>query len=192
MKQRIQTIFGNQISSTLSEFNASFSVPRKQSQNESVLSDSTISTLSSESSLLSTDTQPVRFQFESKCNWNYQLQEEDCEVHGYITGFISRIGSSHNSSDRGNVNLKSKGNQSKQLLFVNNRFVEYKKVRLYTISNLQLIDLFVQVWRDYEPRTMPVIVLNIILPTSYYDINLSIDKKQILFMKVREVERSHF
>lgn len=31
---------------------------------------------------------------------------------------------------------------------------------------------------------MPVLVVNIILPPSYYDINLSIDKKQILFMKV--------
>ena len=31
---------------------------------------------------------------------------------------------------------------------------------------------------------MPVMVMNIVLPPSYYDINLSIDKKQILFMKV--------
>lgn len=77
---------------------------------------------------MNTETSSVQYQFESKCNWSYQLKEEECEVHGYITGFISRIGSSANSSDRGNVNLSSKGNQSKQLLFVNNRFVEYKKV----------------------------------------------------------------
>lgn len=35
---------------------------------------------------------------------------------------------------------------------------------------------------------MPVLVVNIILPPSYYDINLSIDKKQILFMKVNNMK----
>lgn len=87
-----------------------------------------------QSSVLTVDSPSVQYNFESKCNWTYQLPEEDCEIHGYITGFISRIGSSTNSSDRGNVNLSTKGNQSKQLLFVNNRFVEYKKVRVCLLS----------------------------------------------------------
>lgn len=81
-----------------------------------------------QNSVLSVDSPSTQYKFESKCNWAYQLPEEDCDIHGYITGFISRVGSSTNSSDRGNVNLSTKGNQSKQLLFVNNRFVEYKKV----------------------------------------------------------------
>lgn len=45
------------------------------------------------------------------------------------------------------------------------------------------MNCFVQVWRDYEPRTMPVLVINLILPPHYYDINLSTDKKQILLFK---------
>lgn len=102
-------------------------VPRQVSQNNSLLSETTQST-SVDSSVLSDTTPAVKYRFESKCNWHYTLEEEDCDVHGYVTGFVSRIGSSTNSSDRGNVNLSSKGNQSKQLLFVNNRFVEYKKV----------------------------------------------------------------
>ena len=70
----------------------------------------------------------VDYEMESTCVWNAELKEDPSCIHGCITGFISRIGSSTNSSDRGNVNLSYKGNQSKQLLFVNNRFVEYKKV----------------------------------------------------------------
>ena len=57
-------------------------------------------------------------------------QSETCDLFGYVTGYISRIGSSSNSSDRGNQNLSYRGNTSKQLLFVNGRLVEYKKVEL--------------------------------------------------------------
>lgn len=46
-----------------------------------------------------------------------------------------------------------------------------------------MLNAFVQVWREYEPRTMPVLVMNVVLPPQYYDINLSTDKKQILLFK---------
>ena len=59
------------------------------------------------------------------------------------------------------------------------------------INNEQLIDCFNQIWRDFEPRTLPVFILNIILPPSYYDINLSIDKKQILFMNVMNIRKDY-
>lgn len=42
------------------------------------------------------------------------------------------------------------------------------------------MNTFLQVWREYEPRTIPILVINVILPPHYYDINLSTDKKQIL------------
>ena len=142
VKQRIQTIFGNQVSATLSEFNAKFVIPTKKSQNDSILSESTVSSNNNSiiedcnSSILSNEGTSVQYEFESKCNWRYELQHEECEAYGYITGFVSRIGSSSNSSDRGNINLSTKGNQSKQLLFVNNRFVEYKKVNNQTMNDL--------------------------------------------------------
>lgn len=46
------------------------------------------------------------------------------------------------------------------------------------------MNALIQVWRDYEPRTLPVIVINFILPGEYFDINLSTDKRQILFVRV--------
>lgn len=70
----------------------------------------------------------IDYEIEPTCIWNTELKEDTHSIHGYFTGFISRIGSSFNASDRGNISYSSKGNQSKQLLFVNNRFIEYKKV----------------------------------------------------------------
>lgn len=44
-------------------------------------------------------------------------------------------------------------------------------------------------WREYEPRTLPVMIINFVLPPDYYDINLSTDKKQVLFVRVGVEER---
>ncbi|CBK22999.2 uncharacterized protein [Blastocystis hominis] len=70
--------------------------------------------------------------------------------------------------------MSSRGNAAKQLIFVNGRMVEYRKI----------MNALIQVWRDYEPRTLPVMVINFILPGEYFDINLSTDKRQILFVRV--------
>lgn len=90
------------------------------------IQESSVSSLSSQS--INDSVYGIDYELEPTCIWNTELKEDNTNIHGYFTGFISRIGSSFNASDRGNVNLSSKGNQSKQLLFVNNRFIEYKKV----------------------------------------------------------------
>lgn len=93
---------------------------------ERSLNDSSVSSGGSESSRL-------LFSFSSQCDWNHNLvdQSDTCDLFGYVTGYVSRIGSSSNGSDRGNQNLSSRGNTSKQLVFVNGRLVEYKKVWLW-------------------------------------------------------------
>lgn len=110
----------------------SVSQPSEESVlSESVLSESVIGNdLSMNSS--GTESSQLQFSFSSQCDWNHPLedQSETCDLFGYVTGYISRIGSSSNSSDRGNQNLSSRGNTSKQLIFVNGRIVEYKKVEL--------------------------------------------------------------
>lgn len=49
---------------------------------------------------------------------------------------------------------------------------------------IKILNALMQVWRDYEPRTLPIMVINFILPGDYFDINLSTDKRQILFVRV--------
>lgn len=103
---------------------------------ESVLSESMIGNDSTVNSS-ETESSRLQFSFSSQCDWNHHLedQSETCDLFGYVTGYISRIGSSSNSSDRGNQNLSYRGNTSKQLLFVNGRLVEYKKVELIDALN---------------------------------------------------------
>ena len=145
MRQRVQAIFGAQVASTLTEFGSSFWVPSVLSQpsEESILSTSSIEQPSSLSLSLQTNSDKtggtssgsseidrLQYDFASTCRWDQPLEErgEACDLQGFVTGFVSRVGSSSNSSDRGNQNLSSRGNASKQLVFVNGRLVEYKKV----------------------------------------------------------------
>lgn len=154
MRQRVQAIFGSQITSTLTEFGSSFWVPPALSQpsdDSSILSansleaaPSSVSSSSSFSLSLHANTDKganggisgipeidrIQYDFSSNCCWNQVLKEraDACDLQGFVTGFVSRIGSSSNSSDRGNQNLSSRGNASKQLVFVNGRLVDYKKV----------------------------------------------------------------
>ena len=114
----------------------SVSQPSEESVlSESVLSESVLSesVIGNDSHMTSgTESSRLQFSFSSQCDWNHSLEDQsvNCDLFGYITGYISRIGSSSNSSDRGNQNLSSRGNSSKQLIFVNGRLVEYKKVEL--------------------------------------------------------------
>ena len=134
VKQRIQSIFGNPISSTLCEFGSSFCLPPAISQEMSAL-DSTLSTLSSSTSQeTSTVTPPnetdrIEYQFSTHCDWGFHLPPStDQELNGFVTGFSSRVGSSNNGSNRGGQYLMAKGGITKQLLFINGRMIEDKKV----------------------------------------------------------------
>ena len=131
IKQRVQTIFGTALSSSLTEFGSSFVLPRRVSQDVS-LSDSLLSIADSEERAQQTpqrDDERLQFSFSTLCDWNHVLLDDSVnELHGFVTGFVTRVGSSNNSSDRGNQNLSVRGNASKQLLFVNGRLIEYRKV----------------------------------------------------------------
>lgn len=118
--------------STLTEFGSSFFLPRLASEEVS-LSESMINSSGSEDTKPATsqnDSERLQFKFSSTCEWNHVLKEDPSnELCGFVTGFVSRVGSSSNSSNRGNQNLSPRGNATKQLIYVNGRMVEYRKVR---------------------------------------------------------------
>lgn len=119
--------------SSLTEFGSSFFLPRLLPE-EISLSESMINSSGSEEAKPTAsqrESDRLQFKFSSTCEWNHILTiDSSNELHGYVTGFVSRVGSSSNSSDRGNHNLSPRGNVAKQLIFVNGRMVEYRKVVL--------------------------------------------------------------
>lgn len=120
-------VFGTQVADTLGEFGSSFFLPQTESQSESLLSNSETSSQDTPKKPKS-DVERLQFAFSSKCDWNHTLSaNDDYELQGFVTGFVSRVGSSNDGSDRGNQNLSVRGNASKQLVFVNGRPVDYKK-----------------------------------------------------------------
>lgn len=133
MKQRLQNVFGSSVVSTLTEFGSSFFLPHPVSE-EASLSESMINSSGSEEAkptVSQNDSDRLQFEFSSTCEWNHVLKRDPSnELFGFVTGFVSRVGSSSNSSDRGNQNMSSRGNAAKQLIFVNGRMVEYRKVLL--------------------------------------------------------------
>lgn len=133
MKQRLQNVFGSSVVSTLTEFGSSFFLPR-QASDEASLSESMINSSGSEEAKPTTpqnESDRLQFKFSSTCEWNHVLKHDPSnELFGFVTGFVSRVGSSSNSSDRGNLNMSPRGNAAKQLIFVNGRMVEYRKVLL--------------------------------------------------------------
>lgn len=101
--------------------------------------DSTLSTLSALSSSStsqetlamssSNEVDRIEYQFSTHCDWGFVLPpSNDQELHGFVTGFSSRVGSTNNGSNRGGQNLVVKGGITKQLLFINGRMIEDKKV----------------------------------------------------------------
>lgn len=132
VKQRIQSIFGLPMASTLCEFGSSFHLSSIVSQ-ETSIPDSTPSSSapSQENSVLSVSNEADRleYQFSTRCEWNHALSSEGGqELSGFVTGFTSRVGSSTNGSNRGGQNVVAKGGITKQLLFINGRMIDDKKV----------------------------------------------------------------
>ena len=120
-------VFGAQVADTLAEFGASFFLPHIDSQSESLLSNSDNPSQDTPMKPKS-DVERLQFAFSSKCDWNHALSaNDDYDLQGFVTGFVSRVGSSNDGSDRGNQNLSARGNASKQLVFVNGRPIDYKK-----------------------------------------------------------------
>ena len=136
VKQRIQTVFGSQIANSMTEFGSSFRIPIIDPDSSFSLSQGVSGSFGSSSDSHSqeqkvTDLPQVEFNNTAKCEWNYQIPPtSSSELCGCLTGFVTRIGSSNNSSDRGNTNLGTHGNAAKQLIFLNGRLIEYKKVDL--------------------------------------------------------------
>ena len=121
-------IFGTQIADTLAEFGSSFFLPSVDSQSESLLSTSETPSQDTPKKP-KPDVERLQFAFSSKCDWTHSLSaNDDYELQGFVTGFVSRVGSSNDGSDRGNQNLSARGNASKQLVFVNGRPIDYRKV----------------------------------------------------------------
>ena len=122
-------VFGTQVADTLAEFGSAFFLPSIESQSESLLSSSETPSQDTPKKPKS-DVERLQFAFSSKCDWSHALSaDEDYELQGFVTGFVSRVGSSNDGSDRGNQNLSVRGNASKQLVFVNGRPIDYKKAR---------------------------------------------------------------
>ena len=115
-------VFGAQVADTLAEFGSSFFLPHIESQSESLLSNSDNPSQDTPKKPKS-DVERLQFAFSSKCDWNHALSaNDDYDLQGFVTGFVSRVGSSNDGSD-----LSARGNASKQLVFVNGRPIDYKK-----------------------------------------------------------------
>lgn len=76
-----------------------------------------------------------------------------------ISGFVSKAGFGVGRSDN-----------DRQFLFVNRRPVDLPKI----------IKVINEVWRRFEMKHKPALVLNLAVPAGYFDVNLSPDKREIV------------
>jgi DNA mismatch repair protein PMS2 len=88
-------------------------------------------------------------------NTSISLINEDCSIQGYISN--TNVGVGRSDNDR-------------QFLFCNGRPVDLPKFS-------KVIN---EVWRRYEMKNKPACILNILVPSGSFDVNLTPDKREIV------------
>ena len=168
LKDNIIEVFGAKFFSTLEplqiEFRTMMNAPPGITSTESkVLTENTLgisSTLSTETLLALSEDE--HSETEDISNTNILklspkiLRQKLAQIS--ITGYVSKAGTGI-----------GRANNDRQFLYINNRPVEIPKI-MKTIN---------EVWRTYEMNHKPAYVLNFLLPSGIFDINVTPDKREV-------------